>query len=417
MTEKGPSQNLQAILAARGERRVWLRVRIVLDGVATTPLRDVHVVYDNRKILFVGGEPPARLLRPGQWKPDAHLPNYTALPGLIEAHAHLFLEGGELDLPKRSAYLKQTSDGLLAAARRRLEKLVQLGVMAVRDAGDKDGVGLALSRLYMSAKRPLMPYVDSPGAAIYHKGRYGSFMGEAMEDCPSPYACVESRVNAGADRIKLIPTGIINFKKGAVTTDPQMTTQEASELVTAAQSFSKQTFAHASGDTGIDRAIDGGVDSVEHGFFIRDDQLARMRDRQIAWVPTFAPVQAQLEHCFQSPKDSRPTRSELGESAQFGRHNHRWKRRGFLWCAARPWISLRTGAYGKSRSFSDDRDQQCHRSQLRSVGLQGTFRKDRARIPQPFHPDPTLAAGTPLKPQKGEMRHLRWRGVANKRGP
>ena len=38
------------------------------------------------------------------------------------------------------------------------------------------------------------------------------------------------------------------------------------------------------------------VDSVEHGFFIRDDQLARMRDRQISWVPTFAPVQEQVDH-------------------------------------------------------------------------------------------------------------------------
>jgi imidazolonepropionase-like amidohydrolase len=38
------------------------------------------------------------------------------------------------------------------------------------------------------------------------------------------------------------------------------------------------------------------VDSVEHGFFVREDQLARMRDRQIAWVPTFAPVQKQVDH-------------------------------------------------------------------------------------------------------------------------
>jgi imidazolonepropionase-like amidohydrolase len=58
----------------------------------------------------------------------------------------------------------------------------------------------------------------------------------------------------------------------------------------------KQTFAHASGDTGIERAIDGGVDSIEHGFFVRTDQLLKMRDRQIAWVPTFAPVQKQIDH-------------------------------------------------------------------------------------------------------------------------
>jgi imidazolonepropionase-like amidohydrolase len=286
-----------SIPSATGKRRIWLRVGTLLDGISPNPWRDAHVVYDQNQILFAGeNAPPANLLNAGQGEPDLNLPDFTLLPGLIEAHAHFFLEGGELNLDKRTAYLKQTPEVLLKAAHGRLEKLVRLGVIAVRDAGDKDGVGLALSRLYMSVGHPLMPYVDSPGAAIHHQGRYGSFMAGPIENFASLKQCVEARVNAGADRIKLIPTGIINFKKGAVTSEPQMTMTEVSELVAAAKSFGKQTFAHASGDTGIERALDGGVDSVEHGFFVRDDQLAKMRDRQIAWVPTFAPVQEQVDH-------------------------------------------------------------------------------------------------------------------------
>lgn len=121
-------------------------------------------------------------------------------------------------------------------------------------------------------------------------------MADAMENHDSPRACVAARVRAGADRIKLIATGIIDFNQGQVMNAPQMTTQEISDLASAARAFGKQTFAHASGDAGIEHAIAGGVDSVEHGFFIREDQLARMRDRQIAWVPTFAPVQKQVDH-------------------------------------------------------------------------------------------------------------------------
>jgi imidazolonepropionase-like amidohydrolase len=287
-----------SIPAAAGERRVWLRVGTLLDGISTHARRNAHIVYDAKEILFVSAEntPPANVLNPGQRQPDADLPDHTLLPGLIEAHAHLFLEGGELNLDKRAAYLRQTPEELLQAAHPRLEKLVRLGITAVRDAGDKDGVGLALSRLYAGGHRPLMPYLDSPGAAIHHQGRYGSFMAEPIEKYGSLQQSVEARVKAGADRIKLIPTGIINFKKGAVTSEPQMTTEEIRELVGAAGSFGKQTFAHASGDTGIERAIDGGVDSVEHGFFVRDDQLAKMRDRGVAWVPTFAPVQEQVDH-------------------------------------------------------------------------------------------------------------------------
>lgn len=311
----------ELIPPATGNHRVWLRVGTLLDGISTQPLRNAHVVYDRQQILFVSTEksPPAELLNPGQREPDADLPEHTLLPGLIEAHAHLFLEGGELNPDKRAACLKQTPEELLKAAHPRLEKLLRIGVVAVRDAGDKDGVGLALSKLYRSHRREeansssdnvredrlltssptrlnAMPYLDSPGAAIHHQGRYGSFMADPIDDHASCHACVESRVNAGADRIKLIPTGIINFKKGAVTTEPQMTTEEIRELVAAAKSFGKQTFAHASGDVGIERVIEGGVDTVEHGFFVREDQLAKMRDRQIGWVQTFAPVQKQVDH-------------------------------------------------------------------------------------------------------------------------
>ncbi len=274
---------------------VWLRVGTLLDGEKAS--RDAHLVYDAARIRYVGEEsPPAEELRAGQAKPDAILPVHTVLPGLIEAHAHLFLEGGEVDLQKRQEYLQQSSEELLEHAKGRLEKLVRLGIAGVRDAGDRNGVGLALGKQYWAASRPVMPYVDSPGAAIYRKGRYGSFMGAPMEEFATLRECVAARVRAGAYRIKIIPTGIINFKEGRVTSPPQMTKEEVLEITTTARESGRQTFAHASGDEGIEVAIEGAVDSVEHGFFVRDDQLARMRDRGIAWVPTFAPVQAQVDH-------------------------------------------------------------------------------------------------------------------------
>lgn len=286
------------IPTATADRPVWLHVGTLLNGTSAAPWFDAHVVYDAAGIRFVGDggrTPPASVLRDGQISPDVSAPDATVLPGLIDAHAHLFLEGGELDFEKRAAYLKQDSAALLAGAMPRLGKLVQLGVVGVRDAGDKDGVGLALSALCKNPDRSVMPYLDSPGAAIHHRGRYGSFMGGALEDYGSPAECVAARVAAGADRIKLIPTGIINFKKGAVTSKPQMNTDELRQLVAAATSAGRQTFAHASGDAGIEHVVESGVDSVEHGFFVRDDQLERMRDRRIAWVPTFAPVQRQVD--------------------------------------------------------------------------------------------------------------------------
>jgi imidazolonepropionase-like amidohydrolase len=277
---------------------VWLQVGALLDGAAD-PLPDAHVVYDAAQILHVGARdrpPPAGVLGREQREPDWRSRTATLLPGLAEAHAHLFLEGGELDAARRAAHLKRPPAELLADAEPRLRRLIDWGVVAVRDAGDRDGVGLALRRRYLQPNRPPLPYLDSPGAAIHHRGRYGSFMGDPLEDQASPRETVAARVAAGADRIKLIPTGIINFQRGAVTTEPQMTVAEIREIAETARSFGRQSFAHASGDAGIDRAIEGGVDSIEHGYFIREDQLVRLAATGIAWVPTFAPVAAQLRH-------------------------------------------------------------------------------------------------------------------------
>lgn len=292
----------EALAAASFGRSIWLRVGCLLDGLSTMPGRDVHVVYNGDQILYVGAAdspPPAHLLKPRQIEPDAVLPRHTLLPGLIEAHAHLFLEGGEKDPAKRAQYLQLPDDALLERAIGRLQRLLAIGVIAVRDAGDKNGVGLALQQRYRSANRPAMPYVDSPGAAVHHKGRYGSFMGRPAEDYASVEACVEGRIADGAHRIKLLATGIINFEKGAVTAKPQMPVEELRSWVSAARTRGRQTFAHASGHDGVGNCIAAGVDSVEHGFFLSDGQLAQMRDSDIAWVPTFGPVQFQIDHAVQ----------------------------------------------------------------------------------------------------------------------
>jgi imidazolonepropionase-like amidohydrolase len=285
-----------AELLAPGAGVVWVRVGTLLDGTSSAAMRDAHLVYSADTILHAGAEPPpAGVLRAGQTEPDAVLPAHTVLPGLIEAHAHLFLEGGEEDPAKRAEYLQQSDTQLLARAEPRLAHLLTLGIIAVRDAGDRNGVGLALQGKSRDAAPGTLPYVDSPGAAIHHQGRYGSFMGRPVEEFPSIAACVHGRLAEGAHRIKLIATGIINFEKGAVTAKPQMPAEELAVFTAAAKARGRQTFAHCSGHDGVTNCIAAGVDTIEHGFFVDEEQLAQMRDADIGWVPTFAPVQFQVD--------------------------------------------------------------------------------------------------------------------------
>ncbi|NWK54113.1 amidohydrolase family protein [Verrucomicrobiaceae bacterium N1E253] len=285
-------------LTSSGKAVRWIRVGHLLTGHAPQAITMGHVVYNAESILYAGKEAPPAAIVQEKHRPDLTMPDHTLLPGLIEAHAHLFLQGAELDAEKRKQHLIQSPEALLSQATPRLAMLPRFGVIAVRDAGDKDGVGLALSKSYRSHHKAARAsaYIDSPGAAIHHQGRYGSFMGSPLEQHADAADCVAARVAEGADRIKLIPTSIINFKKGMVTAKPQMDTEELSAFTKAAREHGKQSFAHASGDVGIDHVIAAGVDTVEHGFFIRFDQLDRMLEKNIAWVPTFAPVQKQIDH-------------------------------------------------------------------------------------------------------------------------
>lgn len=275
----------------------WIVVGQLLDAKNRRMLKNAHLIFDRDHILHVGTAAPETAILNGQRTPDLTLLESTAMPGLIEGHSHIFLEGAELAAEKRADYQKQDPQTLYRNAETRLHTLARLGIIAMRDGGDKDQVGLRLSKL--TAAKDCPPFtakVFSPGAGIHRQGRYGSFFGKPLEDHANIESCVQARVAAGADHIKIVPTGIINFAKGLIVAKPQFSAEEIQQFKQAAHARQKHLMAHASGDIGVGYAIEGGVDTVEHGFFITDDQLARMRDKDIAWVPTFTPVQEQLDH-------------------------------------------------------------------------------------------------------------------------
>ncbi len=215
------------------------------------------------------------------------------MPGLVEAHCHLFLDGGERDPAKRSLALQAPHDTMLAVGRQSLRQTLAAGVTLVRDAGDIHGINLLLRAEQHAAQA--LPTVLCAGRAIRNTRRYGSFMAQELTDQTSPRQLV-SELAADADQIKILMTGIIDFEAGAVQGAPQFTQEQATQIVSAARKRGLRTFAHCSGEAGIDIALTAGVDSIEHGFFVTREQLQIMADRAIAWVPTLSPVHFQWSH-------------------------------------------------------------------------------------------------------------------------
>ena len=215
-----------------------------------------------------------------------------AMPGLVEGHAHLFLNGDDLDPASRAEFLKAPLEAKMSAARRNLRQSMERGVTLIRDAGDKFGVNHALRAEAVSSPTPL-PEIRSAGLGIRRPGRYGAFMAYEAKDDAEIEAVVKRIASEGADDLKIILTGIIDFVSGQVQGDPQFDLPALSLIVAAARQRGLKTFAHCSGRAGLEVAVAAGVDSIEHGFFMTREVLQRMADLGTAWVPTFSPVHFQ----------------------------------------------------------------------------------------------------------------------------
>jgi imidazolonepropionase-like amidohydrolase len=212
------------------------------------------------------------------------------MPGLVDAHVHLFLDGAPTDGATRSAHLKQPLEGLTEAARRSARQALECGVTLVRDAGDRHGINNRIREEAKSAKD--LARVRSGGLGVKRPKRYGAFMATDVEDETAIRESV-ARLAAENDEIKLILTGIIDFDAGAVTDEPQFDLASTRLVVETARTQGRQTFAHCSGEKGLAIAARAGIGSIEHGFFMNRETLAIMRDNQVAWTPTFCPVHFQ----------------------------------------------------------------------------------------------------------------------------
>ena len=216
------------------------------------------------------------------------------MPGLVEAHAHIFLDGGELDGAVRNAYLKAERGAMMRVARANLERAVAAGITVVRDAGDRYGVNDAI-RAELAADPGAAITLRSPGAALKRPARYGGFFARDVADTDDLAQAVDA-VAAGADDVKVVLTGIIDFREGCVKGRPQFDREETAAIVARAHRRGRKVFAHCSGTEGLEVAVAAGVDSIEHGFFMTPELLDRMAETGIAWVPTFSPVHFQSAH-------------------------------------------------------------------------------------------------------------------------
>src|SRR5215472_3637297 len=272
-----------------------IRAGVLIDGVSGSPKTNQVIVVRGNRIESVGaGAAPA-----GAKVID--LSGATVLPGMIDGHTHVFLQGEE---PSEGGYdvqllkypLAYRAARAVVAVRRALEQ----GFTTIRDV-ETEGAGYGDVGIKRAVEEEQIPgprmFVST--RAISTTGGY-NLEGYAPEVVvPKGAQLIDGPVEArkaareqlenGADWIKVYMTHRSWVdEQGALVSQPTLTVEELRAIVDETHGWRKKVACHAYNGIGLQRALDGGCDSIEHGLELTDAQIAQMVKQGTWLVPTLA---------------------------------------------------------------------------------------------------------------------------------
>lgn len=173
-----------------------------------------------------------------------------------------------------------------ALIRSRLARYRDLGFSYLRDGGDRWGVG--------KRARELAPEYGiryrTPLAPLCKVGHYGGFIGRRYENLREYAAIVTELRQQGADFLKIMISGLMDFDRFGVLTEDGLAPGEIRELIHIAHEEGFAVMAHANGARTVEAAANAGVDSIEHGAYLDEAALAAMGENGTVWVPTLSTI-------------------------------------------------------------------------------------------------------------------------------
>src|SRR3989440_519574 len=275
-----------------------IRAGMLIDGVSEAPRKN--------QLIFVRGERIEKVADDSAPIPAGtkviDLSNATVLPGLIDAHTHIFLWGedpakGGYDVNILKAGIALRTARATYAVRRALEQ----GFVALRDL-ETEGAGYGDIEIKQAIEEGTIPGPRIFGAtrASSTSGGY-NLEGYAPElEMPKGAQLVDGPVEArkaarqqlehGADWLKVYMTHRSWVdKQGNLFSQPTLTVEELKAVVDEAHGWQKKVACHAYNGIGLQRALDGGCDSIEHGLEMTDAQITQMLRQGTWYCPTLSP--------------------------------------------------------------------------------------------------------------------------------
>lgn len=201
---------------------------------------------------------------------------------MVDCHIHMVLDGRYW----KSAIARHSGQVDIPWIRGVLETYRDAGFTYLRDCGDRWGVGKAAREM---AKDYGIIY-RTPLASLYKKGHYGGIIGLPFESAQEFAALVRQNREAGADFIKIMISGLMDFDRFGVLTEEGLEPDEIEELIHIAHEEGMAVSVHGNGEKNVLAAARAGVDSVEHGAYLTEEALSAMAEAGTVWVPTLSTI-------------------------------------------------------------------------------------------------------------------------------
>ena len=282
------SCSLSAFAQAPAKEVILIKAGKLVDVRSGRILNDQAILIEGDRIKEVGAAASVAGHAPANAR-VIDLSNATVLPGLIDCHTHLTMELGGIaqsftqSIPRQALVGARNAKLTLEAGFTSVRNLHALGFsdVALRDAinaGDVPGPRISASG---PALGPTGGHADESSLAPEFHHRADGI----ADGVPAVIARTRENIKYGADCIKIMSTGGV-LSKGDSPEAGQYSDEELKAIITEAHRLHRKVAAHAHGASGMKQAILAGVDSIEHGSYINDENMALMKERGTYLVPT-----------------------------------------------------------------------------------------------------------------------------------